>query len=354
MYPRKRFLSYVFLAAVAFTGWQCSDDDSAPEEPAKSTGKSITSFKFSALAPVVTATIDEAAKTIAATVPAGTSITALVPTVDISEEATVAPASGAAQNFTTPVTYTVTAEDGSKQAYTVTVTVAEGEVTCYPTALPSSDAIMFITYNTDHKVAGVSFREIGAESDSDYRSEFEYTDGKISRVNYLYADVLENYVVFTYRTGKIVETYFGNSSGDFEAEHYYIYYLDGSRVTGWAYHSVRENPGETRLDSAVFTYTDDNVTRMDGYGAGDVLQWYHTFEYDDKLNPYKLTGLTGDDDEYFHPITLSKNNITRETRYQAPSDPQESTTTYTYDDNGFPLTRAVDGDPALTFEYECK
>lgn len=352
MYPRKRFLNYVFLAAVAFTGWQCSDDDSAPQEPAKNTGKSITAFKFAALTPVVTATINDAAKTIAATVPAGTDVTALVPTVDISEEATVAPASGAAQNFTTPVTYTVTAEDGSKQAYTVTVTVEEGEATCYPTVLPADEVIMTITYTTDHKVAGVSYREIGEESDSDYRSEFEYTDGKVSRVNYLYADVLENYVVFTYRTGKIVETYFGNSSGEFEAEHYYIYYLDGSRVTGWAYHSTRENPGETRLDSAVFTYTSDNVTRMDGYGDGDELQWYHTFEYDDKLNPYQLTGLTGDDDEYFHPITLSKNNIVRQEAHDGSDF--EVAVSFTYNDKGLPQTRAVGDQPANTFEYDCQ
>ena len=47
---------------------------------------------------------------------------ALTPEIGISTNATVSPASGVAQDFTSPVTYTVTAEDGSTTAYTVTVT----------------------------------------------------------------------------------------------------------------------------------------------------------------------------------------------------------------------------------------
>ncbi len=49
-------------------------------------------------------------------------LSALTPEIGISTNATVSPASGVAQDFTSPVTYTVTAEDGSTTAYTVTVT----------------------------------------------------------------------------------------------------------------------------------------------------------------------------------------------------------------------------------------
>jgi len=67
--------------------------------------------------------VDEGAKTIGLTVPYGTDVTALVPTITHTG-ACVSPNTGAAQNFTNPVTYTVTAGDSSTQAYIVTVTVA--------------------------------------------------------------------------------------------------------------------------------------------------------------------------------------------------------------------------------------
>ena len=51
-------------------------------------------------------------------------VTALVPTITLSDgRGTVSPASGAAQDFSKAVTYTVTAEDGSTQAYNVAITV---------------------------------------------------------------------------------------------------------------------------------------------------------------------------------------------------------------------------------------
>jgi hypothetical protein len=89
----------------------------------KSAAKSITAFKFSGLAQEVSATIDEESKKISATVPNGANVTALAPTISLSEKATVSPASGTATDFTSPVTYTVTAEDGSTAAYKVTVTI---------------------------------------------------------------------------------------------------------------------------------------------------------------------------------------------------------------------------------------
>ena len=59
-------------------------------------------------------------------VPFGTSVTALAPTYTVSANATGSPASGTTRNFTTPQTYTITAEDGSTKIYTVTVTVMPG------------------------------------------------------------------------------------------------------------------------------------------------------------------------------------------------------------------------------------
>lgn len=63
---------------------------------------------------------------ISLTVPAGTNVTSLAPTYTVSPLATCVPASGTSLNFTSPQTYTVTAQDHSTQDYTVTVTVPAG------------------------------------------------------------------------------------------------------------------------------------------------------------------------------------------------------------------------------------
>ena len=83
--------------------------------------KEITAFRFAA--PPAAGLIDEGAKTIAVTVPFGTVLTGLVPTI-AHTGAGISPASGTARDFSAPVIYTVTAADGSAAAYTVTVTVA--------------------------------------------------------------------------------------------------------------------------------------------------------------------------------------------------------------------------------------
>ena len=102
--------------------WVVSCKTAEPVVP-KSAEKVIAGFAFNSLTPAVTATVDGAAKTIMATVPFGTDVTKLVPTIAVSTKATVFPASGVAQDFTKSVTYTVTAEDGTTQAYAVAVGV---------------------------------------------------------------------------------------------------------------------------------------------------------------------------------------------------------------------------------------
>ena len=81
----------------------------------------ITVFDLSK--PAVSGVIDENKFTIALTVPGGTDVTNLSPSIVISPLATVYPTSNAPQDFTSPKTYTVTAQDGSTQTYQVTVKV---------------------------------------------------------------------------------------------------------------------------------------------------------------------------------------------------------------------------------------
>lgn len=86
--------------------------------------KSIRSFVIGD----VEGLIDELGKTVTVQMPQGTDVTELVPTIEVSEGATVSPASGEAQDFTNPVSYTVTAQNGTTAVYTVTVIVEGGEI----------------------------------------------------------------------------------------------------------------------------------------------------------------------------------------------------------------------------------
>jgi hypothetical protein len=83
--------------------------------------KAITMFNFTN--PAVVGVVDEATHSIAITVPSGTDVTAMAPTITHSG-AGISPTSGTPQDFTNPVVYTVTAGDLTTQTYTVTVTVA--------------------------------------------------------------------------------------------------------------------------------------------------------------------------------------------------------------------------------------
>lgn len=100
-------------------------DDSIPIPPPVilSSEKIITVFNFSSLTPNIVGTIDETNHTISLTVPFDTDVKVLVPTISISEKASINPNTDIAQDFISPITYTVTAEDGSTQNYVVTVLI---------------------------------------------------------------------------------------------------------------------------------------------------------------------------------------------------------------------------------------
>jgi hypothetical protein len=90
-----------------------------------SSSKMFRSFSLNGIA----GTISEAGKTIAVTMPYGTNVTALVATftttgVSVKVGSTVQASGTTSNDYTSPVVYTVTAQDASTQDYTVTVTLA--------------------------------------------------------------------------------------------------------------------------------------------------------------------------------------------------------------------------------------
>ena len=120
----KRRITTLLFTTLLVTLFSCGGSEEEPL-PELSTAKNITSFILSNVTPELAGTIDQSNHTITFTVPNGLDMSSLVPTVAISEKATVSPASGAKINLTNEVIYIVTAEDGTQQEYTVTANVNE-------------------------------------------------------------------------------------------------------------------------------------------------------------------------------------------------------------------------------------
>lgn len=114
-----KILKMFIIMTFSLNFFSCGNDNST--SPSKSSAKQIITFNFNSFTPVIEGAIDQNTKIITLAVPFGTDITNLTPTITISSNATINPSSNIPQNFTNPVLYTVTAEDGSTATYTVKV-----------------------------------------------------------------------------------------------------------------------------------------------------------------------------------------------------------------------------------------
>lgn len=125
----------IIIIIVALSFWYFSRTNSTINQlngvtaKVKSSEKSITSFAFSGLNLQGSEVIDSTSHTVTLVVPSGTDVTSLTPIISVPYDATISPNSGVTQDFTNPVVYTVTAQDGSTQNYTVIVKIATPEGT---------------------------------------------------------------------------------------------------------------------------------------------------------------------------------------------------------------------------------
>ncbi len=113
-----------------------------------SSEKSIISFKLSENQ-LIDIKIEQATGVISITLPYGSNPKKLTPIIEFSDKATLVPASGIGQDFSKPVYYTLTAEDGSKVIYTVKLSVA-------PQPPPA-----IATFDKDTLDAGQNLRIVG-------------------------------------------------------------------------------------------------------------------------------------------------------------------------------------------------
>lgn len=114
----EKVLSRTYTVSVLNKAGQLISGNGGGSDPVTpATGAKITAFSVLG----VDGVIDQSAGTITVTLPAGTNVTAVAPSVTVTAGAVVSPVSGEVVNLTAPVVYTVTlGEEASR--YTVTVT----------------------------------------------------------------------------------------------------------------------------------------------------------------------------------------------------------------------------------------
>ncbi|MUP37171.1 DUF5018 domain-containing protein [Labilibaculum euxinus] len=117
----KFYKSLAFILAM-FLFTNCDKDEDIVQ---KSKLKQITEFSITTSAGNLKAVINEFK--ISITVPKDVNLSSLTPTIKISAKSQIFPLADKVQDFTKPVTYTVTAEDGSKQDYTVSVEIEKSK-----------------------------------------------------------------------------------------------------------------------------------------------------------------------------------------------------------------------------------
>ena len=90
----------------------------------------------------------------------------LTPTITISPYATISPLSAVEQNFTNPITYTVTSQSGSANPYVVTVTIASQPILNVPFTETFENTPLFPDYGFNFQNNGVNTWFVGSATNN--------------------------------------------------------------------------------------------------------------------------------------------------------------------------------------------
>jgi hypothetical protein len=122
----KRIKLFPILAILLFLVNACNSDNTV-EEITLNNENTIQSFKVTINSVDYKTVIDQVNHSINLSLPYGTDLTQISPDIITSKNASILPASGIAQNFQSPKTYSVTAENGDIKEYNVTITAPNDE-----------------------------------------------------------------------------------------------------------------------------------------------------------------------------------------------------------------------------------
>lgn len=329
---------YVCIAFFAITS--CSDSNN---EPVLSSLNSITSFKINFEGLYDKDITYNLGNDINISVPYKTSLSSLIPTIAISENATILPASGTAINFIDgkPVPFTVTAQDGTKKVYNVTITI-RGEVgsgsrlkTYRRNDAWGTDATITYTYSNANFVT-----EISTATGSETTVFNLIYDAKNQVIEYKSEDGKDS-TIYTYNDKGQIESSEQTLDGTLTYATTYTYSDNGELIS-----RKRINKTDNKEDEITYEYTNGNVTKE--------VRFNQPFEatYDDKNNPFK--GI--------YPVAYAAINSGIESVTQ--NNPVTMTgadgeITYTYNTDNYPLTSSYtyfDGLATIekTFTYYTK
>lgn len=278
-YIMKRTYSIILsLFVVAMTTISCSKDDD--------------SISQSSLAEITNFTLDfdglneenvdyDLGTDIVVSVPFGTTLTGVTPTITVSENATISPASGAAVNFedSEAKIFSVTAEDGSVKEYTVTVNVrpevgSGSRLETYTIAdIYGENSTSTYTYNDANFVEEISkeTNDFGDISTTVY--SFEYNEK--NQVMAMKVEATDEETIYTYENDKIVKAEY-SIEGTSVYTYNYTYNDAGDLVS----EKRTNHEDEDSIDEIQFVIENGNVIKENRYGE------VYVATYDDKNNPF--------------------------------------------------------------------
>lgn len=260
---KRIFSTLCLFIAAAVSMVSCSSDSESVSSLA-----SINDFKITIAnvdAAVITYNLGTA---ITVSVPYGASLTAVTPTISVSDKATISPASGTKVSFVDGESkpFTVTAEDGTTKVYMVTIKVRP---------------------------------EVGSGSKlKTYKLEDLY--GENSTTTFAKYNTANFVTEFT----KVVDDY-----GNITTNTYTLLYNDKNEVI--------EKKSETAKESTVYAYNSTGQITAAVYKKDSVLTYTYEYLYNEagNLSSEKRTDHTEKDEVSEVIFTIVNGNVTKENRF---------------------------------------
>ena len=266
----------LFVTLVAITS--CSEDDNTP---ALSSLNSITSFKINFEGVNEDEITYDLGNEITVSVPFKTELKGLKPIIEVSENATVSPASGEAVDFEDGVAkpFVVTAEDETTKTYNVTINV-RAEV---------GSGTQLKSVEKDDSIFGVSTTTYEYTS-SNFVSKYSFTEeGNTTEFVYLYDD--KNQITeLKNETDNLTTAYTYNADGQItgattkkEDDTLVYTYTYTYNAEGQLEKTVRVDEQDANQAETVYTFTYDNGNVIKETVGNEEYE----ATYDDKNNPFK-------------------------------------------------------------------
>ncbi len=276
---KKTYSIILSLFVVALSAFSCSSDDDST--PPQSSLAEITNFTLD-FEGLNTEDVDyDLGTDISVRVPFGTSLTGVIPTISVSDQATISPASGQSVDFVDgePKSFTVTAEDGTTKEYMVTVNV-RGEVgsgsklETYTIAdIYGENSTSTYSYNDANFVEEISkeTNDFGDISTKVYAFEYNEKNQIIAKR----VEATNEETLYTYESDKIVKAEYA-----VEGTSVYTYdytYNDEGNLTS---EKRTNHEDEDSVDEIKFVIENGNVIEENRYGE------VYVATYDDQNNPF--------------------------------------------------------------------